>query len=439
MNITGIKGTHNSTKKIKLSIIIPIFNSENYLSNCIDSICMQADRNIELILINDGSTDRSVKICKKYIKKFNFIKLINSKKNKGVSHARNIGIRSSLGEFICFVDSDDALLPGAITNFLNYIKKYSDYKLFVIRNFVLKKKIESLKYDFSHLAPNEEKNSILHSTNCWNFIVKKEFLKLNNIYFKNLKVTEDWVFVAELLCVAKKYKIIKKVAYMHRMYEPNSLGKKRGYLISISRVKVMAELGRIVSLNKIYLNKKKIFFLKRLLQVSVEQMYSNLILCNSYQIKKISEYLDYYHLIIMKLSKLGFKKFNKIFKDKKNIKNLLTQYKLESYQKLKTILKKDNKKNIIIFCAGGYGKTAVKILLNSGAKIDSIVDNNPMYHEKKIGKFIIKGPLYLKRNIDKLGKFKIFICNKEKYVFGLIKQQLRKIGFKDKDIFHFNM
>ena len=439
MNSLEKKDTHNFNEKFKLSVIIPIYNSESYLANCIDSVCKQINKNVELILINDGSKDESIEICKKYIKKFNFIRLINLKKNKGVSYARNVGIRSSLGEFICFVDSDDALLPGSIINFLSYIKNYNDHKLFVIRNFVLKKEIKGSKYNLRNLVSNEKKNSILHSTNCWNFIIKKEFLKSNNIYFKNLKVTEDWVFVTEMLCVAKKYKIIEKPAYMHRMYEPNSLGKNTGYLIAISRLKVIAEFGRIISKEKIYLNEKKINFLKRLLKASVEQMYSNLILCNAQQIKNISEYLKVYHLTIMKLSKLHFKKFNKIFKSKKSIKNQLTEYKLKSYKKIKDVLKKSIEKNVIIFCAGGYGKTALKILSNSGAKIDSIVDNNPMYHKKKIGQLTIEGPLYLKKNINKFYNFKIFICNKEKTVFNQIKLQLKKIGFEDRSIIHFNM
>jgi glycosyltransferase involved in cell wall biosynthesis len=439
MKIVRIKDLNNSTKKIKLSIIIPIYNSEKYLINCIDSICKQAQKNIELILIDDGSKDQSIKICKKYVKKFSFIKLIDLKRNRGVSYARNIAIRSSLGEFICFLDSDDVLLPGSINNFLNHIKVYEDYNLFVIRNFVLRKKTRTLKYSSLNLAPNERGNSILYSTNCWNFIIKKNFLKTNNIFFKNLKVTEDWVFVAEMLCNVKKYKIIKKPGYMHRMYEPNTLGKKTGYLIAISRLKVIAEFGRIISKKNIYLDRKKTDFLKRLLKISFEQMYSNLILCNTQQIKNISEYLKKHFLLITKLSKLNFKKFDIIFKNKKNIKSQLIEYKFKSYKKLKKVFEKNKEKNIIVFCVGGYGKTALKILLNAKAKIDFIVDNNPMYHEKKVDQLTIKGPLYLQRNINKLYNLQIFICNKEQSVFRMIKLQLKKIGFEERNIIHFNM
>ena len=433
------KDVHNFSKIFKLSIIIPIYNSESYLADCIDSVCTQVSRNVEIILVNDASRDESIKICKRYIKKFNFIRLINLKKNRGVSHARNIGIRSSLGEFICFLDSDDALLPGSIINILNYINTYNNHKLFVLRNFFLKKKTKNSKYNLKNLASNEKKNSILLSTFCWNFLVKKEFLKSNNIYFKSLKVTEDWVFVADILCRAKKFKIIEKPTYMYRMYEPNTTGKKIGYLIAISRLKVIIELGKILSKEKIYLNEKKIHFLKRLLKLSVEQMYSNLVLCNTRQIKNISEYLKNHRLIIMKLSKLGFKKFNKIFESKKNSRNQLIDYKLKSFNKTKKKLEKNKEKNVIVFCAGGYGKTACKILSNSGAKIDTIIDNNPMYHEKKIDQITIKSPLYLKKNINKFYNLQIFICNKEKSVFNLIKLQLKKIGFEDRSILHFNI
>ena len=77
---------------IELSIIIPIYNSEKYLHECLESICQPIKQNVEVIVINDASTDTSIKICKKYVNKFNFIKLINLKKNRGVSYCRNIGL-----------------------------------------------------------------------------------------------------------------------------------------------------------------------------------------------------------------------------------------------------------------------------------------------------------------------------------------------------------
>lgn len=92
---------------IKVSVIIPIYNTEKYLKKCLDSVCNQTLKDIEIICINDCSTDNSLKILEEYAKVDNRIKIINFEKNKGVAIARNTGIKASRGEYIAFVDSDD--------------------------------------------------------------------------------------------------------------------------------------------------------------------------------------------------------------------------------------------------------------------------------------------------------------------------------------------
>ena len=91
---------------IAVSVIIPVFDTECYLPTCLDSILNQTLDNIEIICINDGSTDNSLEILKNYQKKDNRIKIIN-KDNEGQGVARNIGIDNAVGEYIAFVDSDD--------------------------------------------------------------------------------------------------------------------------------------------------------------------------------------------------------------------------------------------------------------------------------------------------------------------------------------------
>ena len=95
-----------STKNDLVSIIVPVYNVEKYLRQCIESLINQTYKNIEIILVDDGSTDNSGKICDEYSKKDNRIKAIH-KKNGGLSDARNYGIENAKGIYICFVDSDD--------------------------------------------------------------------------------------------------------------------------------------------------------------------------------------------------------------------------------------------------------------------------------------------------------------------------------------------
>ena len=91
---------------IVISIIIPVYNVEKWLNKCIDSILVQSYKNFEIILVNDGSTDKSGDICDKYSKEDNRIKVFHNK-NKGLSYSRNFGVKNSNGKYVMFVDSDD--------------------------------------------------------------------------------------------------------------------------------------------------------------------------------------------------------------------------------------------------------------------------------------------------------------------------------------------
>ncbi|MDO5047835.1 MAG: glycosyltransferase family 2 protein [Anaerococcus sp.] len=105
----------------EISIIIPVYNSEAYLSECVDSVLNQAYENFELILVNDGSTDESGQICDSYSKKDKRVRVIH-KENGGVSSARNVGIEKSSGDYIIFIDSDDSI----DLDLLDYLKDVAD-------------------------------------------------------------------------------------------------------------------------------------------------------------------------------------------------------------------------------------------------------------------------------------------------------------------------
>lgn len=120
----------------KISVIVPIYNVQDYLFDCLDSICNQTYKNLEIILINDGSTDDSLSIAKTFAEKDKRIILI-SQENKGLSGARNVGIDIATGEFICFVDSDDLLFGDAIFCLEKFITS-TDSDIAIVSNYLLK-------------------------------------------------------------------------------------------------------------------------------------------------------------------------------------------------------------------------------------------------------------------------------------------------------------
>lgn len=106
----------------KVSIIVPVYNAEKVLRRCLDSILNQSYKDFELIVINDGSKDKSIKIINEYKEKDNRVKVIDNK-NNGVSETRNIGIKASVGEYIQFIDSDDYIEPYMIEETLIKIEE----------------------------------------------------------------------------------------------------------------------------------------------------------------------------------------------------------------------------------------------------------------------------------------------------------------------------
>ena len=136
-------------KNVLISVVVPVYNVEKYLNRCIESILIQTYNNIEILLIDDGSTDGSSQICNKYVKKDKRIKVFH-KKNGGLSDARNVGIDMSSGKYIMFIDSDDGVENDIIEYLYNLIIKFNTKMSVCSHNIILNdrkliKKLEGKK------------------------------------------------------------------------------------------------------------------------------------------------------------------------------------------------------------------------------------------------------------------------------------------------------
>lgn len=206
----------------KVSIIIPIYNAENYLEKSIDSILNQTLKDIEIICINDCSTDNSLAILRKYAKIDNRIKIIEQKENKGAYVARNKGLELANGEYIGFVDADDYIEKETYEISYNTAKqKNSDIVVFGGKTF----QVEETWADKELTTPNitYEDNSIyaLLKNNgarlqVWNKIYRKSMLNNNMIKFREGKIGLDTVFNFRVFPVAKRITFIPNKFYHWR-------------------------------------------------------------------------------------------------------------------------------------------------------------------------------------------------------------------------------
>lgn len=216
---------------VEVSIIMPIFNVEKYLEKAIESVLNQTHQNIELILVNDGSPDDSVGICRYYEKLDQRVSVIDQE-NAGVGNARNAGLAIASGEYIYFVDSDDYIEPNLIEDNIK-IAEEATADLVVFGFFE-----ETLKADGSstsnmkvpHLEDTKTKEQFRNAFNSfyyftpyalWNKLYKRDYLKKAEIHFSNQKIGEDALFNQTVYLDLGNVAVNKK-AYYHYVYREGS-------------------------------------------------------------------------------------------------------------------------------------------------------------------------------------------------------------------------
>ena len=176
---------------MKISIIVPVYNGEKYLKRCINSLISQTYKNIEIIIINDGSTDETINICKSYSDRR--IKLVNNT-NHGVSYSRNDGIKKSTGDYITFIDADDWIESDCIENNVRILKKYNS--------------LDVLRYNYKVIGGKAfATNNIYELSN--KLVSKSDFN--NKFYMHFISDIENIPCLVMLLFIKKE--IIKKISF----------------------------------------------------------------------------------------------------------------------------------------------------------------------------------------------------------------------------------
>lgn len=194
----------------KISIIVPIYNVEKYLSKCLDSLVNQTLQDIQIILVNDGSTDNSTKIAKEYQAKYSEKIIYLEKENGGLSDARNFGLKHATGEYISFVDSDDYINEKLYSNLEKYMnEKYDIIKIAISKVDENGKIIEKNKSPMTENKTGEEIFNILYKTDkmlepAWAYIYKRSFWEENKFIFTKDKYHEDFGLTPLVLLQANK-------------------------------------------------------------------------------------------------------------------------------------------------------------------------------------------------------------------------------------------
>lgn len=212
-----------------VSIIIPVYNAATYLNACLDSVLAQSYSNIEVILVNDGSTDKSEEICNAFKQKDGRVKVIHLE-NQGVSHARNIGIEQSSGQYLCFIDSDDIVESDYIKDFTDSLEEgvfiYIQGTQIVRKDSsidIVSYKEYGVQYIDSIFSIN---NLCRHGYACCK-LYESSFIKGNQIDFNiDIKFSEDLLFILKCLFYTDRIKYIAKANYYYFLREEGASSKR---------------------------------------------------------------------------------------------------------------------------------------------------------------------------------------------------------------------
>ena len=229
----------------KITVIIPVYNVEKYLKECLDSIVNQLYTNLEIICINDSSTDRSPEILKDFASKDKRIKIIDLPSNKGVGTARNIGIDAASGDYIAFVDSDDLWEADTAETLIKNLDEKADIILFGYNNLTNNKLTQDKIINKLIGINNEEdygKNFEDFVNVIWNKLYKTTFIKNNNIKFNTvIHPTEDVLFALEAFYYKPQLSFIPKALYNYRKDRDGSAMRNYAKLV-LNQIQAVKEL-----------------------------------------------------------------------------------------------------------------------------------------------------------------------------------------------------
>ena len=224
----------------KVSIIIPVYNVEPYLKQCLDSVINQTLKDIEIIVINDCSTDNSLQIIKDFTDKHKNIKIIDNKKNEGLYKTRNMGLEIATGQYIGFVDSDDYIEKNMYE--IMYLKAKDTNADIISCNYLIlfdnkarKKTLKKIDFSYSMNLLKASNNKLVGAENIlfdtpvsWNKIFRKDFLIKNNINFDSkIKTTYDAYFNRICFFKANKIVYIPEFLYIYRKFRKESIRNKK--------------------------------------------------------------------------------------------------------------------------------------------------------------------------------------------------------------------
>ena len=277
----------------KFSIIVPVYNVENYIKKCLDSIFNQSYKDFEVIVVNDGTKDNSMDIVKKYD-----VTIINQK-NQGLSEARNAGVKKAIGDYLIFVDSDDYIENDLLKNINKSLDNNPEVVRYQAKDIIEDKVIEYNEKEFSGLDGSEAFKQITtyhYVEPAWLYAVKREYYLKNKFSFKKGAYHEDFGLTPLIVFKSSKVNSINYCGYCY-VQRSGSIMTSKNYDKTLKKVDDMYNHYKYLS--------------EEVKKIDKDKTYFNSFIANSIILK------------ITELNKEDYKKYKKLLKEDKAFDEIL--------------------------------------------------------------------------------------------------------------------
>lgn len=416
---------------VKISIIIPVHNSEAYLERCINSLLTQTYKNIEIIIVDDVSNDDSAKIMNKYEKEYSkYIKCFYLKENMCAGGARNIGIVNASGKYITFVDSDDYVRKDMLEKMYNKIQT-NDYDACIcncimsditngnitLHNCFYKEVMGNLDFDKRRI------NILLNDSVCWGILIKTDILRNNIIYFPERNMCEDYVWKCIFWTHINSIEMVDEGLYVYTCRK-NSLSRIKNRNKDFEKsIQWLRKWKNDIKNTK---EENKLFFYGMLRCLNILLLYYSSLEKTSdcvniiEEIKNICNYLGndikiYLNDSILK-GKIYIENIKKFSINSLNNMEVLYYYRYTLFKiYIDNIISeyKNNDYMIYIFGAGKKGIAFLEAIDKDKCRIDGIIDSD----KSKWGNKTTTGHVIESIRILELKKSIVFIINRNYYSF----------------------
>lgn len=427
---------------VKISVVVPIYNVGDYLSRCLDALCNQTLEDIEIICVEDCSTDNSYEILQEYIKKDNRIKLIPLEINSGAAVARNKGLEIATGEYLGFVDPDDSI---DLNYYEELYKKAKESDCDIV-------KCRRKTINLDQTVTESNLNEIIQKQGCYFFtyewqtaIYKHSLIKKYCIKFpEECRKAQDTVFLNRFVLHSKNIELIDNVYYYYYKRE-NSLNAAKIPIENIISALKSAEI-QLQDLNEsdLYYKDESVYislYWLRINSVLVSTLFQN----DSYEARSLCAnwiIQNYYKCLNIRLLSNEFtftsllplikrKKYKKLTKKLANIRSMLDFYEVTLGLILKTlwILFRYRKKKIVFWGASIFIEEFINKFKLNYRNILGIIDKNPLKIGRKIGNYTIYSQEYLEILNPDFVLLTVFSNNKKIYnsLESFLKEQYPQI------------